>query len=300
MASLDWAWDEDRSGPRDPQNLISAPVDGLFTQATAKILPWKTPGPHDDPAQRRVIASIYLEQLFRLAPVPHPESLHAHRFMTKCLGLKEYLQAAAQLLVDEGLVRQDNVPDDDREDDELACADDLVRRADEIIKRCIDDPILEVNEESFDWLEGHGQTAHDQVIDEFAEVDLAQLTRRTNDLSVYIVLGQTTGHRSTQAIRTKANSTFNIMVGGDTGGQLASAIKMYTFPASMQSVQVTLTMLWQRIPDFFLNTQWPKPYRRAFDDMNEYIFDLPRRASAKTATRNEWMAIVLNDSASFV
>jgi hypothetical protein len=135
MDAFGAVWDEDRGGPRTPHNYISIPTTGNFFQATAQALPWQSPGAHDDEAVRRVIASIYIEQLFRRAPVRNPPGLDQHRFLTKSLDIDEYLNAAMELLLEEGLVMQENVADGHHEVLTFACQDDLVRRADETYQK---------------------------------------------------------------------------------------------------------------------------------------------------------------------
>jgi hypothetical protein len=104
MDAFDAVWDEDRGGPRTPHNYISIPTAGNFFKATAQALPWQSPGAHDDETVRRVIASIYVEQIFRRAPVRNPPDLDQHRFLTTSLGVDEYLNSAMELLLEEGLV----------------------------------------------------------------------------------------------------------------------------------------------------------------------------------------------------
>ena len=104
MTTHGFEWDEDRGGPRHPLNKISAPAAGKFCKATAKVLPWEKAGAHDNGNDRAVVPSIYIERLFRRATVPDPESQAGHRILTKCLGLPEYLDAAVDLLIQEGLL----------------------------------------------------------------------------------------------------------------------------------------------------------------------------------------------------
>ena len=293
MDAFGAVWDEDRGGPRTPYNFISIPTTGDFYKATAQTLPWRSPGAHDDEAVRQVIASIYIEQLFRRAPVPNPPSLDQHRFLTKSLGIDEYLNSAMELLLEEGLVMQENVADEHHTMLTFACQDDLVRRADEIITNNIDNPVLEINDESFEWLEGHGTTVAETTIDWFHAVTMAQITARMNNLQVYIELAHAVGPRSTVAERTSPTSTFNTMVGGAGGGQLIASISVYYYGAS-NVMPVTPVFLAPRIADFFADSQWPIPYQIAFNSPEEYLYDLPRRATAKTASRQEWLSIVLN------
>jgi hypothetical protein len=113
----------------------------------------------------------------------------------------------------------------------FACQDDLVRRADEIITNNIDNPVLEVNNESFEWLEDHGTTAGEIPYNWFHAVTMAQITARTNNLQVYIELSHAVGPRSTVAERTSPTSTFHTMVGSAGGGQLIASISVHYYGA---------------------------------------------------------------------
>ena len=97
MSDADMQWDEDRTGTRDPNNLISFPREDDYTVATAKVLPWRD-GIGESEKDRRTIPSSFVERLFRRAPVPNPEELFPVKFQTKALGVEEYLREALKLL----------------------------------------------------------------------------------------------------------------------------------------------------------------------------------------------------------
>ena len=44
--------------------------------------------------------------------------------------------------------------------------------------------------------------------------------------------------------------------------------------------------------DFLTETQWPPMYDHQHTRWEEYAYDIPRRAAWKTATRQEWAALV--------
>ena len=81
----DMMWDEDRPspGPRDRNNYLSFPEDGEFYLATDRALPWEACGPHD--TNRVVVPGVFVENLFRLAPVPDPSQFKTLMFIDFCL-----------------------------------------------------------------------------------------------------------------------------------------------------------------------------------------------------------------------
>ena len=57
ISGADVGFDEDRGGPRNKNNYLSFPVDGLVFKSTKDILPWVDAGPHEAPGTRKLIAS---------------------------------------------------------------------------------------------------------------------------------------------------------------------------------------------------------------------------------------------------
>ena len=106
MPTQNIEWDEDRGGPRDPLNLISFPTDSQFYKSTKDVLEWAPCGPHDQ--GRVVLPSVHLERLFRKAPVPDPKKLSNLKAMTRCLDVPNYMAEALDLLIDEGLLEEDD------------------------------------------------------------------------------------------------------------------------------------------------------------------------------------------------
>ena len=85
MTSHEAEWDEDRGGPRNPENLISFPKDGMVHQSTVNVIPWADCGAH---APNRVATpSRFVEKLFKMAPVKEPVSLNGLKLMTRCLNV---------------------------------------------------------------------------------------------------------------------------------------------------------------------------------------------------------------------
>ena len=75
--------------------------------------------------------------------------------MTKCLGVDEYLGDALDLLITEGLLMQvDRDANECDEGYEYENPYQLLERADILVTRCKDDPMLLVTNSSFEWLEG--------------------------------------------------------------------------------------------------------------------------------------------------
>ena len=71
MPSQDVEFQEDLGGARNAENLCSVLEDSQFVVATANILPWKD----CYVAGRKAVASVFIEQLFRKAPVANPEDM---------------------------------------------------------------------------------------------------------------------------------------------------------------------------------------------------------------------------------
>ena len=125
----DAAFDEDRGGPREPQNMISFPTNWDVHKSTKEVWPWQDAGAHSPGFS--VVPSIFVEALFKKAPVPTPSDLTDHTVMTKCLDVTRYMEASLDLLVGEGLFH------DEREDGSKVLivfkhADELERRADRL------------------------------------------------------------------------------------------------------------------------------------------------------------------------
>ena len=59
ISGADVGFDEDRGGPRNKNNYLSFPVDGLVFKSTKAIFPWVEAGPHEAPGTRMLIASCY-------------------------------------------------------------------------------------------------------------------------------------------------------------------------------------------------------------------------------------------------
>ena len=104
---------------------------------------------------RMIVPSVWVEGLFRKASVEAPHSLNTStdRFLVRGLGLNEFLSDALELLIEEGLLEDE---DDDGMSTVVECADaeDLQRRADAKVMALKDEAILTVQASSFDWLNG--------------------------------------------------------------------------------------------------------------------------------------------------
>ena len=82
--------------------------------------------------------------------------------------------------------------------------------------------------------------------------------------------------------------------GGSGGGQLAQAIKNHCYPTARGTYDVDLTFLCGRLPSFLIDSRWPKVFDQHFNEWIDYAYDLPGRASWKSATRQEWIALIQN------
>ena len=106
-------WTENRpGGVADPRNLISFPVDGktYMYKSTHKVLPWEQSGAVDP--NRASVPSSFVERWFKHAKVKDSAHLVGpdDRFLSKCLGIDEYLGDALDLLIEEAIfeVEDDN------------------------------------------------------------------------------------------------------------------------------------------------------------------------------------------------
>ena len=55
---------------------------------------------------------------------------------------------------------------------------------------------------------------------------------------------------------------------------------------------ISTGFLANRVVDFFIETQWPEPYRQDFTKLIEYAHDIRRRAVWSTAGRHQWAGLV--------
>ena len=73
------------------------------------------------------------------------------------------------------------------------------RRADLLVVRCRDDPLLLVTGASFEWQEGYTNMSEEEKnIEWFERLSFQDVTKLRGDLLVYISLGMMLGQRSTQ------------------------------------------------------------------------------------------------------
>ena len=187
MTSLEAEWDEDRGGTRNPQNLISFPINGIFHNMTKMVMPWGPAGAHAN--DRVVVPSAYVERLFRMAPVKDPHNLNQLKIMTRCLDVKNYMADALDLLYEEGL---GTAQDDEGNDEEIvyATADDLQKAADKLVLELQDYAAIEVTEDSFEWLEDYNARPGtlDDKIGWFHALTLEDITKDSKNLEVYVDL----------------------------------------------------------------------------------------------------------------
>ena len=107
---IDVDWDENLGGQPDPDCLLSFPKEGRIHNAMKEVWPWRPSGVHA--RNRVVVPSVYVERLFKHAPVPEPADLKPVNLISHCLS-REYLAAGLELLVEEGLLTTSGRDDDD-------------------------------------------------------------------------------------------------------------------------------------------------------------------------------------------
>ena len=293
MADLDAAWDEDRGGPPDSRNMISFPSAGDFYKATKRALPWSECGAHDH--GRHVVAGIFIEKLFRMAPVEDPPStFKPDHFMTKCLDVGRYLAPALELIIEEGLLRREDEEGDDVPV-QYADADEMYKAADALVKELKDSPEMLVKPERLEWLNGYNNnSAREADLEWFHNLTMDQVLR-DGDLQAYVALGLAVGPRSLEAERSRPGSQFYTVVGaGGDGGQIAQAVRKYYFPGGQGGLTIDPSFLLDKVVTFFMDTAWPAPYDQSPPQWVDYAYELAHRAMWKTATRQEWMVVVTN------
>ena len=290
MPERDFEWDEDRGGPEDNDNLISIPDEDPLYLATKGAMPWRKAGDHDQ--DRVTIPSIFLENLFGEAPVADPTSLRSHTAITRCLDLQHWLVPALDLLEANELLSENDEEGTPR-DRTFENYDDLVRRADQLVKQLEDHADLTVEATSFDWVNGHNPSQATQGYNWMAGTTIEELTRTSRKLRHYLDFRLIIGPHSTEAGRQDTTSIFHTQVGATGGGQLANAIRAFYYPSQWASgAAIAPEFLSRRIPDFVRESQWPSVYRMHYNKQIDYAFDLPRRAAWRTATRLQWAALV--------
>ena len=289
----DAQWDEDRGGDRHPHNLISFPTDGDFYKATKNILWWSACERDADATTRALVPSTCIEAIFARAPVYNPNDLTDHSFLTKCLHMSKYMAPALETLIDDGLLHEDD-EDGNKRLIKFKNLDTFYTRC-AILLRVDHNPTYVVTADSWEWLEGWDPEDPEATkFSYFAGITLDSLTHLTNDLTLYTDLALTVGARATQAVRVNPGSTFSVVVGGEEGGQLVQAIKAFYFSSNQAQNKMDPSFLCQRLASYLLESQWPDPYKQAYPRWIDYAFDLARRGTWKTATRQEWATLVYN------
>lgn len=287
----DMSWDETaRGGSRHGHNKLSFPKTGRMYKATEGVWPWAPPGDHEND-NRMCLPSAYVEGLFGRAPVPDPDGLKQVKFMVKCLDTS-WMAPALQKLLDAGLTTTLN---DDGEEVEKIFLDinQIYSKANELMKTMLDDPEMEVTEESWEWLEDYDGTAAEAGMAWFYPLDLCEMTKDTKNLETYIDLNFHVGPRSTKDVRLELGGTFYSLITGEGGGQLGHAIQNFFYRHQRDRVMAPAFLL-RRLVDFLRDSAWPEVYKHHYTRWEDYAFDLPNRALWKTATRQEWMSIVQN------
>ena len=131
-------------------------------QSTYKVIPYQdAPAPY--PAGGfKACPSIYVEAIFRLAPVKKPEELQPVKFLIKCLTT-EFMEAGVDLLGDEGLFTRRDA-DGNEAIHVYSDRDELQARGDELVKQLRDDPTLTVTVAAWEWLADYQNRPADSSI----------------------------------------------------------------------------------------------------------------------------------------
>lgn len=285
-------WTENRPGGKaDPRNLMSFPVDGKAYKSTRKVWPWELSG--DEDPNRANVPSACIERWFRDAKVKNSAGMHEtdDRFLVKCLGIDEYLGAALDLLIEEGIF-EDEDEHGDMQIYEYTKLDELNEEAYKIVLRMPDAPEFLVDENSWEWLQNFDDTPAEQGHKWLNGVKLGELTTVTHTLELYVDLMLMVGPRSTKEVRIQTDSTFYTMVSAGSGGQLIAGIKKYYYPGDSGAVPMEAGYLAKQLPRFLYATRYPWPYRVERTRWEDYARDAIWRAHWQTATRQEWTVFV--------
>ena len=292
MATNGACFEEEIGGPRTPENLIAFPQDGIVHTATKVIWKWAPCGAYAPQYVR--VPSWLVEGLFAQCCVPVPEELTDLCFLTQCLDVKRFISDALEVLIDKGLFKNPDSSEDDDSDIVFEENDAIYLRARELILQHFDNEALQIRKTSFEWLEGHTPGApRASEIDWLHSVSLRDLTARTGNLYAYVALMRIVGPRSTERTRLTPGETFYVVVAGQTGGQLGTAMRTHYFDARAgEASDLPASFLAAKLPDFLIETAWPFAYDVCFEEQISFAFDLPKRATWKKMTRLEWVSAV--------
>lgn len=296
MATVNLEWDENLGNPPDPSNLLSIPTEEEFYKMTKSALPWQLRGGNGQDS-RAVVASAFIEALFRRALVPDPAALRPYKLINRSLS-SEYLSAGLELLIEQGLLALDTGEqageEEETQNSEVPTFEALQRRADKLVTGLKDDPILAVGSDSLEWMKEFEDRAEDAHIKWFAQgFTWETATATTGTLEVYSMINLLLGPRCTTEVRIDPASIFYTIIGsGGNGGQLMEVMRKHTFGSATGAVPMAPAFLLDKIPSFLLETEWPKPYELFATDFKEYALDLSQRARWQGATREQWIVLV--------
>ena len=235
-----------------------------------------------------LIPSVALEYLLKGAPIAKGADLTGIMVLTHCLA-EDYLGRAVDLLEDAGLFSH---PFEDEEVRVFDTYDDLVNACNNLMLSPVSALEFETDRNDFDWLEAFGDAGESSQLRWFAKVSVESVCRKTANLEVYAELKMAIGPHATEEARADRGGVFYCMVGGEGGGQLCSAIRRYLYGQGENTTSPAF--LSHRIADFFLETTWPEPYRYHPNNLDDYPYDLYRRASWKAAGKDAWPSLVQN------
>ncbi|KAL1495333.1 hypothetical protein AB1Y20_017187 [Prymnesium parvum] len=96
--SVDFDYDENQGNTAHTECLLSMETDKNFYVATSGAMPWREPD--DDPGDRMVVPSIFVESLLRRSPVANPSTMNGKGCLSSVLGLT-FINQWLSVLVDE-------------------------------------------------------------------------------------------------------------------------------------------------------------------------------------------------------
>ena len=252
-------WTETRTNIQDPMNPLAIPMESPLYKSTYKVIPYEdAPAPYP-PGTFKACPSIYVEAIFRKAPVEKPEDLKPVKFLIKCLTTS-FMEKGLDLLGDEGLfTRKDEAGNEATH--VYGDRDELQEYSDALVQQLKDDPAMIVTVAVWEWLADFQNRAADSSIAWFSEINLHDLTHNSNDLSLYVDLAFLCGPRSTEAIRVEPGSQFHTVVRDDGGGgMLLSAIKAKYYRGASMGETLNSNFLRGQVTKFLLEARWPPPY----------------------------------------
>ena len=284
MVTIDLEYDEARGNPATPECLSSLEINEELYLATRRVLPYEVAA--DAAPNYRVVPVAFFENVVRKAPVPDPASLRPVHFLTRSMDLYSSVKPMIELLVEEGLIHDDN--------GDLVIYDDITKfyaRADELVEAMKDHPTMQVDNTCWEFMDAN---THASLAWIDTGLSLERLTIQTGDLSLYCDLNMIVGPRAVDATRVNVGSQLH-EVACDTGlggGMLRAAVTRHQM--GKDATLLTSQYASHILPSFLRDSRWESPYNVEYGTLIDYSFEVPRRAEWATASEAAWPMLVMH------